>query len=151
MATQFPLGGISANETALNAIQATTGIVTTVGVLAAGISTANPAAIVGGATGLINSLTNQQGMITPRMYGTISPMTGIFAPQQPYLIINHPIPARPASWQTFHGHPAGYSGIVSDFSGFLQCLSIDLPATSTMTAEEQSEIESLMAGGIYCG
>lgn len=151
MATQFPIGGTSANETALNAIQATSGIVTTAGALAAGISTANPAAIAGGATGLINSLTNQQGMITPRMYGTISPMTGIFAPQQPYLIINHPIPARPASWQTFHGHPAGYSGIVSDFSGFLQCLSIDLPATSTMTAEEQSEIESLMTGGIYCG
>lgn len=149
MCTQFPFGGTSANETALNVIQTSAGILTSAGAIGAGIAGANPAAIMGGATGLINTLTNTPDIITPNVYGNISPMSGIFAPQRPYLIINHPIPARPAAWQSLHGNPAGYSGIVSDFTGFLQCISIDIPAVSTMTAEEQTEIENLMQGGIF--
>ena len=149
MCTQFPIGGTSANETALNVIQTSAGILTSAGAIGAGIATANPAAIIGGATGLISTLANSQNMITPNVYGSVSPMSGIFAPQQPYLIINHPIPARPAAWQSLHGNPAGYSGIVSDFTGFLQCISIDVPAVNTMTADEQTEIENLMQGGIF--
>lgn len=149
MSTQFPLSGVAANEMALNVIQQTAGIISTAGTIAVGIETMNPAAIVSGVGGLVNTVAKNSNLATPNVYGSVSPMSGIFAPQRAYVVINHPIPARPAAWQSLQGNAAGYSGIVSDFTGFLQCSSVDLKATGTMSEAEQKEIISIMNGGFY--
>ena len=145
----FPFSGTQNNAVALNVLQQTTGAISSLGAMVGGVATGNIAAIAGGAIGAVNTL--QHGNLSPEVYGNLTPTAGLYAPQQPYLIINRPITAEPADFKNKQGYASCYSGAVSEFSGFLQCAAVDMQPAGTMTVAEQSEIEQLLLGGIYCG
>ena len=88
---------------------------------------------------------------SPRQFGHPTPATGLYNTQIPHLIIHRPIKAEPSKFISMHGYSAGYSGKVSEFSGFLKCSAVDLKAVETMSEQEQQEIINLLTGGIYCG
>lgn len=89
--------------------------------------------------------------VSPRQFGNPTPATGLYNTQIPHLIIHRPIKAEPSEFISMHGYSAGYSGKVSEFSGFLKCSAVDLKADETMSEQEQQEIINLLTGGIYCG
>lgn len=89
--------------------------------------------------------------VSPRQFGHPTPATGLYNTQIPHLIIHRPIKAEPSKFISMHGYSAGYSGKVSDFSGFLKCSAVDLKADETISEQEQQEITNLLLGGIYCG
>jgi hypothetical protein len=148
MSVQCPLSGTSNNQTVTNAIQGALGIVSSAGTIVGGALSGNVGAVVGGAVGAANTLVGSNDIMTPQVYGSVTPLTGIFAPQNAYVIINRPITAKPAAWQELHGSAAGYSGTVSDFSGYLQCSDVYV-TPGNMTDQEQAEIIRLLQGGIY--
>ena len=145
----FPFSGTQNNAVALNVLQQTTGAISSLGAMVGGVATGNIAAIAGGAIGAVNTL--QHGNLSPEVYGNLTPTAGLYAPQQPFLIINRPITAEPADFKNKQGYASCYSGAVSEFSGFLQCAAVDMPSAGTMTVAEQTEIKQLLLGGIYCG
>lgn len=144
----FPLSGSQNNQVALNVLQQTSQVITSAGALAGGIATGNAAAALGGALGLVSSPAAGK-QLNPETYGTLTPTAGLYAPQVPYLIINRPITAEPGAWADEMGYSAGYSGKVSEFSGFLECKNANIPASGTMTEIEQKEIQTLLNGGVY--
>ena len=87
----------------------------------------------------------------PRHFGTPSPTTSLFAPQQPFIVLHRPITAEPADFAALNGYSAGYSGKISSFSGYLKCSSVKLAADTNITDNEQKEIISLFLGGVYIG
>lgn len=89
--------------------------------------------------------------IQPRHFGTPSPTTSLFAPQQPFIVLHRPITAEPADFAALNGYSAGYSGKISSFSGYLKCSSVKLAADANITDNEQKEIISLFLGGVYIG
>ena len=145
---QTPLGGTSAQQLMQNIITQTTGFISGVGALAGGIATANPALIAGGISGMGSSVLGG-GHTSPSYYGTLSPISGLFSPQCAYLIINRPRVALPSNFQSLNGYSCSYSGRVSDFTGYLECTSVNLSSGNTMTEQEQNEITRLLTGGIY--
>ena len=148
MSVQCPLSGTSNNQTVTNSIQGALGIVNNAGTIAGGVLKLDVGKIVGGATGALNTLAGSNDIMTPQVYGSVTPLTGIFAPQTAYVIINRPITAKPAAWQELHGTAAGYSGAVSNFTGFLQCSDVYV-TPGNMTEQEQAEIIRLLQEGIY--
>lgn len=145
---QTPLGGTSAQQLMQNIITQTTGFISGVGALAGGIATANPALIAGGISGMGGSVLGG-GHTSPSYYGTLSPISALFSPQCAYLIINRPRQAIPAAYLSQQGFSSSFSGKVSEFSGYLECVSVNIPSAKTMAEQEQNEIISLLTGGIY--
>lgn len=145
---QTPLGGTSAQQLMQNIITQTTGFISGVGALAGGIATANPALIAGGISGMGGSVLGG-GHTSPSYYGTLSPISALFSPQCAYLIINRPRQAIPAAYLSQHGFSSSFSGKVSEFSGYLECTSVNMSSGNTMTEQEQNEITRLLTGGIY--
>lgn len=144
---QTPLSGTSAQDMIRNVVAQTSGLITGVGAIAGGVMSANPALISSGVANTANALLGG-GHTAPSYYGSLSPVSGLYTPQTAYLIINRPRQAMPAAYLTQRGFSSNYSGKVSLFSGYLECLSAYVPCTDTMTAEEHAEIESLLLGGI---
>lgn len=143
----FPLSGSQANQVALNVLQSTTQLISSVGAIAGGVATGNVAAVYGGAVNAGSTLLGGQA-IRPESLGTLTPTAGLYAPQIPYLIINRPITALPSSWATDMGYSAGYSGKVSSFTGYLEALHVELNRAANMTEQEAQEIITALQGGI---
>lgn len=147
MATHIPLNGTSANDFTLNSLMQSTQVLAGAATIAGGISSANPELTLGGIGSVLGSV--KPNMLKSETYGSITAMTGIYCPQKPYLIIERPIAAEPSSYRTQQGYSAAYSGILNKFSGYLECSSVTVPATGTMTEQEQQEITRMLKGGIY--
>ena len=147
---QTPLSGTSAQDMIRNIVAQTSGLITGVGAIAGGIMGANPALLASGVASTSNALLGG-GHTAPSYYGSLSPVSGLYTPQVAYLIINRPRQAMPAAYLTQQGFSSNYSGKVSQFSGYLECASVNIASTDTMTAQEQQEIINLLTGGIYCG
>ena len=103
--------------------------------------------ITSAATSLANQVVNVE--IAPRQFGTPSPTTALYAPQQAFIVLHRPITAEPANYKELCGYNAGYSDKVSAFTGYLKASSVKLTANQTATDSEKSEIISLLQGGIY--
>ena len=149
MAIHIPLNGTSQNAYILNSAVQATQILTSAGALAGGVATGNIAGVVGGAGGVVGAV--KSPIIKEEVQGTLTPATGLYSPQTAYLIVNRPKTAEPSTFKDKQGYTSCYAGTVSNFTGFLQCAAVEIPATGTMTAEEQQEIINLLTGGIYCG
>ena len=147
---QTPLSGTSAQDMIRNIVAQTSGLITGVGAIAGGIMGANPALLASGVASTSNALLGG-GHTAPSYYGSLSPVSGLYTPQVAYLIINRPRQAMPAAYLTQQGFSSNYSGKVSQFSGYLECASVNISSTNTMTEQEQQEIINLLTGGIYCG
>lgn len=147
---QTPLSGTSAQDMIRNIVAQTSGLITGVGAIAGGVMSANPALLASGIASTSNALLGG-GHTAPSYYGSLSPASGLYTPQVAYLIINRPRQAMPAAYLTQQGFSSNYSGKVSQFSGYLECASVNIASTTTMTAAEQQEIINLLTGGIYCG
>lgn len=147
---QTPLSGTSAQDMIRNIVAQTSGLITGVGAIAGGIMGANPALLASGVASTSNALLGG-GHTAPSYYGSLSPVSGLYTPQVAYLIINRPRQAMPAAYLTQQGFSSNYSGKVSQFSGYLECASVNIASSNTMTAQEQQEIINLLTGGIYCG
>ena len=147
---QTPLSGTSAQDMIRNIVAQTSGLITGVGAIAGGIMGANPALLASGVASTSNALLGS-GHTAPSYYGSLSPVSGLYTPQVAYLIINRPRQAMPAEYLTQQGFSSNYSGKVSQFSGYLECASVNISSTNTMTEQEQQEIINLLTGGIYCG
>lgn len=147
---QTPLSGTSAQDMIRNIVAQTSGLITGVGAIAGGVMGANPALLASGVASTSNALLGG-GHTAPSYYGSLSPVSGLYTPQVAYLIINRPRQAMPAAYLTQQGFSSNYSGKVSQFSGYLECASVNIASTNTMTAQEQQEIINLLTGGIYCG
>ena len=147
---QAPLSGTTAQDMIRNIVTQTAGLITGIGAIAGGVMGANPALLASGGVTTSNALLGG-GHTAPSYYGSLSPVSGLYAPQVAYLIINRPRQAMPAAYLTQQGFSSNYSGKVSQFSGYLECASVNISSTTTMTAGEQQEIINLLTGGIYCG
>lgn len=144
---RFPLSGTAANQMILNVVQQVAGVVSGSAALIGGVATGNIAMAAGGAATGAGALLSG-GQTSPITYGSISPMSGLYAPQLPYLIINRPISAEPSSWAADMGYSAGYSGKVSEFSGALTAQHVDLVRADEMSDDEANAIISALEGGI---
>ena len=149
MAIHIPLNGTSQNAYILNSAVQASQILTSAGALAGGVATGNIAGVVGGAGGVVGAV--KSPIIKEEVQGTLTPATGLYSPQTAYLIINRPKTAEPSTFKDTQGYTSCYAGTVSNFTGFLQCSAVEIPATGTMTEQEQQEIINLLTGGIYCG
>ena len=147
---QTPLSGTSSQDMIRNIVAQTSGLITGVGAIAGGVMGANPALLASGVASTSNALLGG-GHTAPSYYGSLSPVSGLYTPQVAYLIINRPRQAMPAAYLTQQGFSSNYSGKVSQFSGYLECASVNIASTTTMTEQEQQEIINLLTGGIYCG
>ena len=150
---KLALSGSNANQIAETIAQGIIGTVTTTGMaVAAGVSGNPVGAIAGGvkaAEGALNTMFNVEN--SPRQFGVPTPATGIYNTQIPHLVIHRPMTAEPLQYSKMLGYSAGYSGLVSGFSGYLKCSAVEIPAIGTITEQEQQEIINLLTGGIYCG
>lgn len=144
---RFPLSGTAANQMILNVVQQVAGVVSGSAALIGGVATGNVAMAAGGAATGAGALLSG-GQTSPITYGSISPMSGLYAPQLPYLIINRPISAEPSTWAADMGYSAGYSGKVSDFSGALTAQHVDLVRADEMSDDEANAIISALERGI---
>lgn len=158
----FPLSGSSMNERALAIVNSITSTAVVAGGVVAGaaipamsptITTGQLTALAGAGTLLAGHslMQSSHNMVSPKMGGTMSPMSGLFGPQIPYLIINRPITSLPSTYNNDHGLSAAYSGKVSDFASdsFLRCSDVILDVAPDMTVDEQNEIISLLQSGVY--
>lgn len=162
---KLSLSGTNANQLAetitrgaISTFVSTAGVVGSIaGTVAAGATGNIPGAIQGAAQtsqsigGLVGGVTDtvMNTQVHPRYYGQPTPSTGLYNPQVPHIIFHRPITAEPLDYRSLHGYAAGYSGKVSEFSGYLQCKEIQLGANTTISAAEQTEIINLMKGGIF--
>ena len=145
---QAPLSGTSAQDMIRNIVTQTSGLITGIGAIAGGVMGANPALLTAGVSKTSNELLGG-GHTAPSYYGSLSPVSGLFTPQIAYLIINRPRQAIPAAYPAQNGYSSSYSGKVSEFSGYLECTSVNMSSGNTMTEQEQNEITRLLTGGIY--
>lgn len=145
---QAPLSGTSAQDMIRNIVTQTSGLITGIGAIAGGVMGANPALLATGVSKTSNEILGG-GHTAPSYYGSLSPVSGLFTPQIAYLIINRPRQAIPAAYPTQNGYSSSYSGKVSEFSGYLECTSVNLSSGNTMSEKEQQEITNLLIGGIY--
>ena len=145
---QAPLSGTSAQDMIRNIVTQTSGLITGIGAIAGGVMGANPAILAAGVSKTSNELLGG-GHTAPSYYGSLSPVSGLFTPQIAYLIINRPRQAIPTAYLSQQGFSSSFSGKVSEFSGYLECVSVNIPSANTMTEQEQNKIISLLTGGIY--
>lgn len=148
---KLAISGTNANQVAETIARGAVNIISNVGMTVANAATGNiPGAIgrgmttVGGAMGTAMDI-----QISPRQFGTPTPLTGLYNTQVPHVIIHRPIAAEPTDFKAQNGYSASYSAPVSSFEGYLQCNSVKLSGGSTMSETEQNEIISLLKGGIY--
>ena len=148
---KLAISGTNANQVAETIARGASGIISNAGMSVANIATGNiPGAIGYGMKALGGAMdTALDVQISPRQFGTPTPLTGLYNTQVPHVIIHRPIAAEPTDFKAQNGYSASYSAPVSSFEGYLQCNSVKLSGGSTMSDTEQNEIISLLKGGIY--
>lgn len=108
-----------------------------------GLGTNTPAIAMTGAKDVMQGFA---GDVTTR--GSLSSNTGKLGYQTPYLMFTRPIESRPANLGELHGYSAGVGGILSQFSGYVECSDVKLDGI-TATDNELNEIESILKSGVY--
>jgi len=108
-----------------------------------GLGSNTPAVVMSGAKDVIQGFA---GDVTTR--GSLSSNTGKLGYQTPYLMFTRPIESRPANLGELHGYSAGVGGILSQFSGYVECSDVKLDGV-TATDNELNEIESILKSGVY--
>lgn len=108
-----------------------------------GLVSGQPQTVAKGATDIIQSV---GGDATTR--GALSSNTGKLCYQTPYLMFTRPIETRPAKLGNLHGYSAGRGGLLSTFSGYVECSDVKLDGV-TATDTELNMIESLLKSGVY--
>ena len=148
---KLAISGTNANQVAETIARGASGIISNAGMTMANVATGNiPGAIGYGMKALGGAMdTALDVQISPRQFGTPTPLTGLYNTQVPHVIIHRPIAAEPTDFKAQNGYSASYSAPVSSFEGYLQCNSVKLSGGSTMSETEQNEIISLLKGGIY--
>lgn len=152
---EVALSGTNANQVAQSVLGMVGNVVSAAGGVVSLITSAGASApvavpkITGAAGNLVNQVMNLD--ISPRNFGSPSPTTALYAPQQPFIVLHRPITAEPADFAALNGYAAGYSGLVSGFSGYLKASSVKLSYDTKVSQAEQQEIISLLMGGIYIG
>ena len=152
---EVALSGSNANQVAQSVLGMVGNVVSAAGGVVSLITSAGASApvavpqITGAAGNLVNQVMNLD--ISPRNFGSPSPTTALYAPQQPFIVLHRPITAEPADFAALNGYAAGYSGLVSSFSGYLKASSVKLSYNAKVSQAEQQEIISLLLGGVYIG
>lgn len=148
---KLAISGTNANQVAETIARGASGIISNAGMAIANVATGNiPGAVGYGMKALGGAMdTALDVQISPRQFGTPTPLTGLYNTQIPHVIIHRPIAAEPTDFKAQNGYSASYSAPVSSFEGYLQCNSVKLSGGSTMSETEQNEIISLLKGGIY--
>ena len=152
---EVALSGSNANQVAQSVLGMVGNVVSAAGGVVSLITSAGASApvaipqITGAAGNLVNQVMNLD--ISPRNFGSPSPTTALYAPQQPFIVLHRPITAEPADFAALNGYAAGYSGLVSGFSGYLKASSVKLSYDTKVSQAEQQEIISLLLGGVYLG
>ena len=152
---EVALSGSNANQVAQSVLGMVGNVVSAAGGVVSLITSAGASApvavpqITGAAGNLVNQVMNLD--ISPRNFGSPSPTTALYAPQQPFIVLHRPITAEPADFAALNGYAAGYSGLVSSFSGYLKASSVKLSYNTKVSQAEQQEIISLLLGGVYIG
>lgn len=80
--------------------------------------------------------------------GGHSGAVSLFDVKQPYFIFAQQKPVQPSNLQQLKGKPSSAGGKMRNFSGYLECASVDLPSFSG-TQEEAEELISILKGGVY--
>lgn len=131
------------------------GAVSSIGAVAVGAATGNPAAILGGAAGTISSVAPAP---TIDHSGAMQPQCAALGTPVPVLQIRRHLLSAPPDFKEVVGYPADGSQdgeydenikTVGDYTGFLQCLEADVSGIAGATDEEKREIEELLKGGVY--
>ena len=152
---EVALSGSNANQVAQSVLGMVGNVVSAAGGVVSLITSAGASApvavpqITGAAGNLVNQVMNLD--ISPRNFGSPSPTTALYAPQQPFIVLHRPITAEPADFAALNGYAAGYSGLVSSFTGYLKASSVKLSNDTKVSQAEQQEIISLLLGGVYIG
>lgn len=148
---KLSLSGTNANQVAETISRGVANTVMSAGMAIANGAMGNVAGAVGygmqAGGGALNTVLDVQ--VSPRQFGQPTPATGLYNTQIPHLIVHRPISAEPNDFAAMRGYSAGYSGLVSEFSGYLECSAVDIAATGTMSENEQTAIINLLNGGIY--
>lgn len=98
------------------------------------------------AANLASTITNQMKP-TVEKSGAISGPGGVMGIQTPYLILTRPRQALPSEQNTFTGYPSFITTTLGELSGYTEVHSIHLENIPA-TADELSEIETLLKGGV---
>lgn len=148
---KLAISGTNANQVAETIARGASGIISNAGMSVANVATGNIAGAIGYGMKALGGATDTalDVQISPRQFGTPTPLTGLYNTQVPHVIIHRPIAAEPIDFKAQNGYSASYSAPVSSFEGYLQCNSVKLSGGSTMSETEQNEIISLLKGGIY--
>lgn len=98
------------------------------------------------AANLASTITNQMKP-TVEKSGAISGPGGVMGIQTPYLILTRPRQALPSQQNSFTGYPSFITVTLGELSGYTEIHSIHLENIPA-TADELSEIETLLKGGV---
>lgn len=96
--------------------------------------------------GVGDMISGMAGDVTTR--GSLSSNTGKCCYQTPYLMFTRPIEVRPKNLGNVHGYSAGAGGVLSSFSGFVECSDIKLDGV-VATTTELDELRRLCSEGVY--
>lgn len=144
MGVQVPLGGTAYNDYFKEILGSIINTHTNMATTAASGNVGGAA--LNGVQGVLDVATTQMSV---KQVGALTPNSAIFSPQIPYIRISRPYMSRPSAWDTLRGTAAGFSTIVGDCTGYLEVEEIRLVSNDIMTDTEQSEIESILKGGVY--
>lgn len=144
--TNIPLTSVNFSGAIQNAVSA---VISGIGTVA-GMATGAAPITAMGITGLVNSAANTALNSKPAIQrsGNLGGSAGIMSIMTPYLIIERPDISVPYNVQHYIGQTCNITMKLDQCSGFTVCEFIhleDVPATT----EEISEIESLLAQGVY--
>lgn len=116
--------------------------------ITAGIMTGCAATVLGvakGAGDLVDGAYNQIGVTK---VGNVSPAASLALPTNAYLIVARPESAIPSTYGHSYGYVCRKGGTVASFSGFTVFENVDVSSVNG-TEREQTELKSILEGGIY--
>lgn len=85
----------------------------------------------------------------PKSMGTAGAENWLSAYQTPYVLIERRESATPAGMVDLEGFASCYTGLMSEFSGFVQCSTVKLETGAGMTEQEMIMIVKDLQGGVY--
>lgn len=135
----IPMSASDGRERAIKAIS-------TIGSVAASAVTGGA---VGAATAAVGAVTQIAAASAANIDkgGAVMGDVATFNPQDIYLVITRPVAAVSRNYSAVKGYKATYGGLVSEFSGFLQCR--DVKGGTGATDNENQMIIDLLKGGVY--